>query len=132
MKKTERFKIMYEISGNKKVCYCNSKEQKQATIDYCKVKNIKIVSCEKLYPFNSLNNQHNFDLIATLCVNTINDMITGNKQFNEQEYNKLVETRKEAEDFLLLELPTAWLPYDKWKRAKELSLMAILHRDEKH
>ena len=132
MKKTEGFKIMYEISGNEKVCYCNSKEQKQATVDYCKVKNIKIISCEKLYPFNSLNNQHNFDLIATLCVNAINDMITGNKQFNEQEYNKLEETRKEAEDFLLLELPTAWLPYDKWKRAKELSLMAIVYRDEKH
>jgi len=128
--KEERFEITY-ISikdGQTKKCYPRSKEKKDEQLKHCKEKGIKVLSCKKLYPFSTMKNQHNFQLINDICFNRMHDMEMGEIEYNEAEYDRLWDMKEKAEKYFCLELPVAWLPYEDLKEAKELSQMAILHR----
>ena len=134
-RKENRFEFRYEVptkSGDweQKVCYPKSVEKKEENIRKCKELGYKIISCKKLYPFNTYANQHNFELIRNICFNEMDDMTIGEKKFDQAEYDRLEKLKDKADRFFCLDLPTAWLPYEDWKDAKELATMAILHRQD--
>ena len=131
--KTEKWAFRYALTsanGNEveKVCYPQSKEQIEKNKEACKKHGYRFISCTKLYPFNTYKNQHNFELINNICSNRMYDMDMGEVKYDEAEYNRLESLKEKAETLRCLPLPTAWIPWDLWKDAKELSEMAILHR----
>ena len=133
MKKEERWAFRYEVptaGGNvsEKVCYPKSKEQVEANRAKARELGYRVVSVKKLYPFNTYANQHNFELINNICHNRMYDMDMGEIEYNEAEYDKLYEIQQKAERFFCLPLPVAWIPWEDWKDAKELSQNAIIHR----
>lgn len=130
--KEQRWALRY-ISlkdGTEKVCYPRSEEKKNEQLAICKQKGITVLSCKKLYPFSTEKNQHNFDLIHNICMNTMHDMETGEIPWDGAEYDKLFELKEKAEKYFGLELPVAWLPYEELAEAKEIATAAILHRQE--
>ena len=134
--KDQRWELVYQIpqkdgSTITKSCFPKSEEKKTENIELCKKYGYTIVSIEKLYPFSTMKNQHNFDLIDNVCFNLMHDMRNGDIKYDEAEYDRLETMRQDAEEFFCLPLPVAWLPYKKWKRAKELSELAIMHRQDK-
>lgn len=131
MRKEQRYALTYKLAnGTIKTCYPRSEEKKNENIEFCRKNNIKVISCKKLYPFSTEKNQHNFELISNICYNTMYDMDMGHIPMDEKEYERLEVMREKAGKFFGLELPVAWLPYEEWKEAKELSVMAVLHRQE--
>lgn len=89
----------------------------------------RFVSCKKLYPFNCMKNQHNFQLIYNICYNRMSDMECGEVPYDNDEYLRLEETRDKAGEFMSMGCdPCTWVPYDTWKEMKELSESAIIHR----
>lgn len=132
MQKEQRWALTYvsKKDGQVKTCYPRSEEKKKEQIELCKKNGIEILSCKKLYPFNTYANQHNFELINNICFNTMYDMDSGEIEYNAEEYNRLEKARKRAEEFFCLPLPVAWISWEDWKDAKELSDMAIIHRQE--
>ena len=135
MKKEQRWEMRYVVVSAlgqeiEKVCHPRSEEQKQKNIDTCKRVGYKIVSVEKMYPFNTYKNQHNFELIANICFNRMHDMEIGDVAYDNDEYIRLEDMKRKAEKFFCAELPIAWFTWDDWKEAKELSEMAILHRQD--
>ena len=131
MKREDRYELRYYTKdGYEKVCYPKSKEARDRNLQYCKDHRIEVISCRKLYPFNTMKNQHNFDLICNICFNTMHDMDHGEVPYDADEYARLEALKEDAERFFCLDLPVAWLPWEDWKRAKELSDMAILHRQD--
>lgn len=131
MMKEQRYALKYELAnGTVKTCYPKSEEKKNENLAYCKSHGIKVISCKKLYPFSTLKNQHNFELMSNICFNIMHDMISGEINFNEHEYDRLDNLKEKADKFFCLELPVAWLPYEEWRDAKEISQMAIIHRQE--
>lgn len=134
-RKEERWEQRYAVptaGGNwsEKVVYPKSKEQKDNNAKKIRELGYKAISCKKLYPFSTVKNQHNFELICNICYNTMHDMDNGEAEYNEAEYNRLWEMKKKAERFFCLELPVAWLSYEDLKDAKELANMAIMHRQD--
>ena len=130
MKET-RFEMRYiNGKGEEKVCYPRSEEQRDANKQKCKELGYKVISCKKMYPFSTIKNQHNFELINNICFNTMHDMQSGEIPWDDAEYDRLEGMKKKAEEFFCLPLPIAWLTWDDWKEAKELSEMAILHRQD--
>lgn len=99
--------------------------------DICRDAGFEIVSITKLYPFSTMKNQHNFDLIHSICFNHMCDMESGEIEWDDKTYEALEEMRQDAEEFFTLPLPVAWLPYDKWSRATELARIAVMHRDQR-
>ena len=131
MKRETRFELTYKLAnGTVKTCYPRSEEKRDENLAYCRERGIEVISCRKLYPFNTMKNQHNFDLIHSICFNRMHDMEHGEVAWDGEEYDKLDAMKKDAERFFCLDLPVAWLPWEDWKRAKELSDNAIIHRQE--
>lgn len=131
MNKESRYGLTYiNGAGEERYARLRGEEKKQEALDRCKKSGFKVISCQKLYPFSTMKNQHNFDLIANICLNRLFDMDAGDVPYDEAEYDRLRELRDKAIKFFCLDLPVAWLPYEEWKDAKELSMMAILHRQE--
>ena len=130
--KEERYELRYisKKDGKEKSCYPRSTEKKDEQLQLCKERGVKVVYCKKLYPFSTEKNQHNFELVHNVCRNTMHDMDMGDIEYNEAEYDRLAELASKAEELFCLELPVAWLPYEQLKEAKEISQMAILHRQE--
>lgn len=132
MKREERFELQYisKKDGTRKSCFPRSAEKKEEQLRLCREHGITVISCRKLYPFSTEKNQHNFALVANICANRMHDMNMGNAPMNAAEYDRLEALKEKADRFFCLELPVAWLPYEEWAAAKELSNMAINHRQE--
>ena len=131
--KEERFEIRYAVqtaNGNwsEKVIYNTSKEKADSNKARIKELGYKFISCKKLYPFSTMKNQHNFNLISDICHNRMHDMEMGEVEWNDSEYDRLENMKNRADEFFCLPLPIAWLPWEDWKDAKELSENAIVHR----
>ena len=127
----ERWQLTYiNKAGAERSCYPRSKEKRDANIEICKQRGYKVVRCVKLYPFSSEKNQHNFELIRNICFNRMDDMESGEVEWNDQEYERLSDLRDKADKYFGLPLPVAWIPWDDWKVAHELAQMAIIHRQE--
>ena len=131
MNKEQRWALKYEgRDGQVKVCYPRSEAKKDEQLRVCREHGIRVISCRKLYPFSTMKNQHNFDLIHTLVMIDLYDIWSGDKKVSDAEYSRLEDLRDKSERFFSLELPVAWLEWEDWKEAHELSQMAILHRQE--
>ena len=131
MKREERFELIYiGKDGAEKRCYPRSNTKKEENIRICEENGLKVVSCRKLYPFSTMRNQHNFELIANICSNTLYDMDMGVIPMNEAEFDRLQKTRDQAEKYFTYDLPIAWVPWEEYKEMKELATAAICHRDE--
>lgn len=130
MKKEQKWELRYisKKDGKEYNCYSNSEEKKNEQLRICKERGIKVIHCKKLYPFSTMKNQHNFELINNICHNTMYDMEAGEIEWNKAEYDRLADLQEKAERFFLLPLPVAWLPWEDWKDAKELASMAVIHR----
>lgn len=128
----ERWELRYisQKDGKEKNCYPRSKEKKDEQLHICKDRGIRVIHCKKLYPFSTIKNQHNFELVNNICYNTMWDMNHGEIDYNAAEYDRLEAMREKAERFFCLPLPVAWLPYEDWKDANELANMAIMHRQD--
>ena len=138
MKKEQRWELRYKRrepdgSVTERVCYPKSEACRDDSLEIIKESGGKyvLVSCKKLYPFNMERNQHNFSLICDLCHNRMHDMDVGEIPYDEEDYDRLMTMRDKAERFFCWMSPIAWLTWDDWKDAKELSESAILHRQEK-
>lgn len=130
--KEQRWALRYisKKDGTEKVCYPRSEEKKNEQLATCKRNGITVLSCKKLYPFSTVKNQHNFELIRNICFNTMHDMEHGETQWNGDEYDRLDAMKEKADYFFGLPLPVAWLPWDEYCEAKELANTAIIHRQE--
>lgn len=133
MNKEQRWEQRYAVptaEGNwrEKVVYPRSEAQRDANKQKIKEYGYKYISCKKLYPFSTMKNQHNFELIHNIVMNDLYDIWHGDKSVSDEEYTRLEELREKSERFFCLPLPIAWIPYEDWKDAKELSEMAIIHR----
>lgn len=134
-KKEEKWGIWYAVptaegNWNEKYCRVNSKEKKDANIQKIKELGYKFISCKKLYPFSTNKNQHNFELINNICYNTMWDMDHNEIPYDNAEYNRLYDLRQKAEKYFCYELPVAWVPYEELVEMKEISNMAIMHRQD--
>lgn len=132
MIREQRWELRYVSikDGKEKNCYPRSEEKKNEQLAICREKGIKIIHCKKLYPFSTMKNQHNFDLIHSICFCAMHDMLHGEAEWNEAEYDRLEAMDEKAQKFFGLPLPVAWLPYEDWRDAKELANMAIMHRQD--
>lgn len=132
MKRDEYFRLSWisKADGERHSVTCKSREERDRKVAKCKEWGTRY-KCDKLYPFSTNKNQHNFDLIHSICQNTMYDMLHGEAEWDEAEYDRLAELDDKAQEFFCLPLPVAWLPYEKWKDAKELATMACLHREAK-
>ena len=130
--KEQRWALRYisQKDGTEKVCYPRSEEKKNEQLSLCKQRGITVLSCKKLYPFSTEKNQHNFELIHNICMNTLHDMETGEVEWDDAEYDRLTALKDKSEKFFCLELPVAWLPYDELVEAKEIAAAAVIHRQE--
>ena len=117
-----------EVAEKIKTCY----PKDEATVDLCRElsaeRGYRVVSVKKLYPFSTEKNQHNFELISNICSNRMHDMINGEIPYDSDEYDRLDEMKRKADELFCLDLPIAWIPYEMLKDAKELSAAAINHR----
>ena len=129
-KKEERYCITYisKKDGSEKKCYPRSTEKKDEQLSICREREIRVLKCEKLYPFNTYKNQHNFELIHNIAMIAIYEMRDGERSWDE--YDRMEELKEKSEKFFCAELPIAWVPYSEWKEMKELSEMAIMHRQD--
>ena len=135
MKKEERWEFKYGVptaEGGEtiKTVYPRSKERIEDYKCQCEKYKYRFVSCKKLYQFSTMKNQHNFDLIHSICSCTMHDMQSGEIEWKWEEYDRLEEIDQKAQRFFCLELPVAWLTWEDYKDAKELAQMAILHRQD--
>lgn len=135
MKKEQRWEMRYEVptaNGNwsEKVCYPRSEEQRDSNKQKAKELGYRIISCKKLYPFSTNKNQHNFELISNICYNRMYDIMMGEQEEYEGEFEKLEDMKEKAEKFFCYPLPVAWVTWEDYREMKELSAAAILHRQE--
>ena len=130
MGKAEKWQFKYEKNGEVKICYPQSKEQIEKNRAICKKNGYKVISVKKLYPFSTMKNQHNFDLIHNIVMNELYDIWHGNKSVPDEEYERLEKARDRSEYFFCLPLPIAWLTWDEWEEANEMAASAIVHRQE--
>lgn len=74
----QRWELRYQLAdGTPKTYHPTSEEKKEQALATCKANGYRVISCKKLYPFNTEKNQHNFDLIHNICMNAIFDMDSG-------------------------------------------------------
>ena len=131
IQRQERFEMVYvDEYGKTRYCYPKSREQKDRNLQVIKERNLKLLRVTKLYPFSTMRNQHNFDLISNICANTMYDMQNGDIAFDEDEYERLAETRDKAQKFFCMDLPVAWVPWETYREMKEMAASACCHRDE--
>ena len=130
----QRWEMQYEVlmdgSWERRFCYPCSEEKKNQNLEMLREKkNMRLVSCKKLYPFNMEKNQHNFELISNICFNRMRDMESGEIEFNQTEYDRLEALKEKADRlFCMMNAPITWMVWEDLKDAKELSEMAINHR----
>lgn len=126
----ERYEVRFISlkTGKETRRYPRSSAQKDEFVSRLKNRGIRVLSIKKLYPFSTMRNQHNFELIRNICFNRMHDMNMGDARMDEAEYSRLEDLKEKAETFFCLELPVAWLPWEEYRNAKELAQMAILHR----
>lgn len=86
----------------------------------------------KLYPFSTWKNQHNFMLVSTACKNAMSAMESGEVPFDGAEYDRLEALADKADRFFVLELPVAWLTGKEYGEAAKLVAMATEHRVAKN
>ena len=130
-RKEERFELTYisKKTGETKRCYPRSAAGKDEQLAKCKEYGVKVISCKKLYPFNTEKNQHNFELIHNICMNRLHDIYrNGEPEQYKGEADRLKEMKEKSENLFCLPLPVAWVTWETLKDAKELSAMAINHR----
>lgn len=130
MDRENKYKIIYIKNGEEKTCICSGDESKERNLETCKRNNYKVVSCRKLYPFSTIKNQHNFELIHNIAMCELYEIWRDEKKVSDEEYERLNNLKERTEYFFCLPLPVAWLPYEEWKEAKEISQSAIFHRQE--
>lgn len=124
----QRYKIEYEVDGVIKTCYPKSEADKNKSLEICKEKGYKVIKTEKLYPFSTKKNQHNFMLVSNRCKNTMYDMDVNLIPYNKKEYDRLYDLADKADKLFSLELPVAWLDYKTLREAKRIASMAINYR----
>ena len=76
-------------------------------------------------------NQHNFMLIENICANKMHDMEMGEIPWDGDEYDRLQARKDRAAYFFCWSSPIGWLTWEEWQDAKEISVSAVLHREEK-
>lgn len=131
MKREERYEFTYiNANGEAKTKTVRSKEQLDKCLKTCEDMHFAVVRKCKLYPFSTMRNQHNFELISNICANTMYDMQHGLIEWDEAEYDRLAATRDKANEFFCYDLPVAWVPFDTLTEMKGLASAAICHRDE--
>ena len=131
MKREERYEFTYiNKDGLAKTERVKSKEHFDKCLKTCEELHYPVVRKCKLYPFSTLRNQHNFQLIANICYNRIWDMEHDVIPYNADEIERLEARRTAAEEFFCYDLPVAWVPWETYKEMKELATAAICHRDE--
>lgn len=130
MTRVNKYELKYIANEQEKTIRFDGDDKKQRNLDVCKKNGYKVVYCKKLYPFSTMKNQHNFDLIHSICFNTMSDMEDGEIKWDDAEYERLEKMRQRAEEFFTLPLPVAWLTWEDYKDAKELAETAIIHRQE--
>lgn len=133
MAREQRWEIRYEVLKNgewvEKVCYPRTEEKRDENLEILKGAKYRLVSCKKMYPFDMLNNQHNFELISNICYNRMRDMENGEIPFDDAEYERMEALKSKAERlFCMMNAPVTWLVGEDYRDAKELSMMAINHR----
>ena len=132
MKYQNKWRFEYETkSGEKKVCYPQSKEKVEENKRVCRERGFRVVSVRKMYIFNTERNQHNFMLIANECANALyDDAVNGFRNLSESERETLENRKSRADYFFELPLPIAYLTWEEWQEANEMAMMAVLHRQE--
>ena len=113
-----------------KTLIVRSKEKIADLKQQCQELGYRIVSCKKLYPFSTNKNQHNFDLIQSICYCRMHELMNGEPEAYKGEFEKLEWAYRKAQEFFCLPLPVAWITWEDYKDAKELANMAILHRQD--
>ena len=136
MNREQRWEQRYAVptaNGNwkEKVVYPKSEEQRDSNKKKCEALGYRYISCKKLYPFSTNKNQHNFELISNICYNRIHDIcVMGEDEAYDGELDRLEALKEKAEKYFLYPLPVAWVTYEDLREMKELSNMAIMHRQE--
>ena len=134
MARENKYELWYAVQTadgeQEKMIRFTGDDKKKKNLDICKKMGYRVISCKKLYPFSTIKNQHNFDLIHSLCFNRMHDMEIGEIEWNDEEYEYLENLRSKADTYFILELPVAWLPYEDWKEATEIAMMAVNHREQ--
>ena len=120
-----------EGKETEKVVYPRSHEVLKSNRKICRERGYRVISVQKLYPFNAERNQHNFMLISNICSNRIHDMINGDLPYDLAEHERLEEMKRKADELFELPLPIAWIPYETLQAAKELSEIANNYRMER-
>lgn len=129
--KEERYEFTYRnTKGDVKKCYPRSKEKVNENRQIAKENGYEVIGIKKLYPFSTMKNQHNFDLIHTLCMNDLYDIWNGDLKVSDEEYGRIENLKELSEKYFSLPLPIAWLTWEEWKEANELAQTAIIHRQE--
>ena len=126
-----RYELRYisKKTGEEKCCYPRSKAKRDEQLALCRENGVTVVSCKKLYPFSTMRNQHNFELIYNICYNTMADMDMGDIPYDAEEYERLQKTREKAGQFEVMDLPVAWVPWETYCEMKEMAAAAECHRD---
>lgn len=134
MKREQVWEMRYIVTKDgeqvERVCHPRSEEQRDSNMRKAKELGYKVVSCKKLYPFSTQKNQHNFALVGNICSNRMYDIAMGEQEQYEREYEKLEGMKEKADKFFCYPLPVAWVTWEDLCEMKELSSMAILHRQE--
>lgn len=131
----QKWQFMYAVptaggSEDIKVVYPKSKEMVEKNRAVCKEKGYRVVSVKKLYPFSTMKHQHDFDHVSNICFNRMYDIENGEPEAYEGEYDKLAEAKEKADEFFLLPLPVAWIPWEDHQKATELVAWSVNARQE--
>ena len=136
MKQANRFEIRYGIhtaagAMREKSIRVIGEEKRDNIIRQIREHGYQLISRKKLYPFNCYKNQHNFELINNICRNRLYDMESGEIPMDDAEYDRLENMAERAEKYFCMGCdPMTYVPYEVWKDMRELSEMAILHRQD--
>lgn len=130
MKREQRWKLTYQTADGVEKTVHVREEDKEKVLGEIERRGYKRLKMVKLYPFSTMKNQHNFDLIHNICMNTMYDMDMGDIPFDKEEYDRLESLKDRSERYFCEPLPVAWVPWDQWQDMRELANMAIMHRQD--
>lgn len=135
MRREERYEFRYAVPTAEgcedvKAVRANSRERVAELKALCRKYGYRVVSCKKLYPFSTNKNQHNFELVANVCFNTMYDMENDVIPYDKEEHERLGLLRAKAQRYFCYELPVAWVTWEELCEMRELANMAVLHRQD--
>lgn len=136
MRHENRFEIRYKIptvagAMREKSIRVIGEEKRDDIIRQIREHGYQLISRKKLYPFNCYRNQHNFELIYNICRNRMDDMRDDVIPWDGAEYDRLESMAERAGKYFCMGCdPMTYVPYEVWMDMKELSEMAILHRQD--